>query len=334
MMRTVNLNRALHALLEQEPRAWVLGEDIGDPYGGAFKISRGLSSRHPGSVISTPISEAGIVGMAAGLALCGDRPVVEIMFADFLALAFDQIVNFAAKSVSMYGHRVPVHLVIRCPVGGNRGYGPTHSQSPHKHLLGVPNLALFELSPFHDNVALLGRLADRGEPCVLFENKTLYAAPMHAGGVVDELFRFDYLGPAGEFARVFADDPDECDVTIIAPGGMADRALTAARELLIEAELRCQVIVPSQLYPMDLAPLLAALAASRWVCIAEESTPGGSWAADVAERIYTALWGRLRNRIVLVGCRDSIIPAAAHLERQVIVQAETIQAALLEAAGA
>ncbi|MGE5291020.1 MAG: alpha-ketoacid dehydrogenase subunit beta [Micromonosporaceae bacterium] len=329
-----NLNRALHTVLDKDPRVCLIGEDILDPYGGAFKMTRGLSTNHPDSVITTPISEGGIVGLAAGLALCGERPIVEIMFGDFVTLGFDQILNFATKSVSMYGHRVPIHLVVRCPVGGNRGYGPTHSQSLHKHLLGIPHLALFELSPFHDNVTLIDRLVSRGEPCVLFENKTLYAGNMYAGGVVDDLFLFDYVGPAGEFARVFAERPDDFDAVIIAPGGLTGRALAAARDLLIELELKCQIIVPSQLHPIDLDPLLATLERAERICLVEESVPGGTWASEIARQIYDRLWGSLKNRILVVHSRNSVIPSAAHLEREVLVQAATIYRAMRESASA
>jgi pyruvate/2-oxoglutarate/acetoin dehydrogenase E1 component len=329
-----NLNRALHALLDSEPRAWFLGQDIQDPYGGAFKISRGLSIRHPERVISTPISEGGMMGVAAGLALCGDRPIVEIMFGDFIALGFDQLLNFATKSVSMYGYRVPMHLVVRCPVGGGRGYGPTHSQSLHKHLLGIPHLALFELSPFHDNVPLLERLAASGEPSVLFENKTSYAARMYSGGEIDDMFGFDYIDPGGEVARIFIEDPAVVDTVIIAPGGLAERALTAARELFVALEMRCQIIVPSRLYPFDLDPLLSVLERADRICVAEEGTAGGTWAGDIAQQIYRRLWGKLKSPITLVHSSDSVIPAAAHLERGVLVQAGTICQALGEAVDA
>lgn len=328
-----NLNRALHAILEKDTRVCLLGEDLLDPYGGAFKISRGLSSRHPDSVLTTPISEGAVVGVAAGLALCGDRPIVEIMFGDFLTLGFDQLVNFATKSVAMYGRRLPMHMVIRCPVGGNRGYGPTHSQSPHKHLLGVPHLGLFELSPFHDNVALLERLVSRGEPCVLFENKTLYGGVMYAGGVVDELFRYDFLDGDAGCARVFIEDPDNVDVAVIAPGGMVARALAAALELFLEYELTCQIIVPSRLYPFDLGPLLPTLSRARRICVVDEGTAGGTWAGEVARCIYDRLWGVLRSPVVLVTSAGSVIPSAPHLEARVLVQADTIQRALREAAG-
>ena len=103
-----NLNQALHDVLAEIPDLYLLGEDIADPYGGAFKVTKGLSTRFPDRVLTTPLSEGGLVGVAAGLALAGQRAIAEIMFGDFVSLAFDQIVNFASKSVSMYGRRVPM----------------------------------------------------------------------------------------------------------------------------------------------------------------------------------------------------------------------------------
>lgn len=142
-----NLNGALHTLLAEDPRLFLLGEDVADPYGGAFKVTAGLSTKYPGRVLSTPISENGIVGVANGLALTGNRAIVEMMFGDFAALCFDQILNVSAKSVSMFGETLPVPVVVRVPTGANRGYGPTHSQSLQKHFVGIPDLDLYELSP-------------------------------------------------------------------------------------------------------------------------------------------------------------------------------------------
>jgi pyruvate dehydrogenase E1 component beta subunit len=326
-----NLNRALCNLLADDPRVMLLGEDIRDPYGGAFKITRGLSTRFPDRVLNTPISEQGFLGVANGLALCGDRPIVEIMFADFALLGFDQIVNFAAKAVDMFGRHLPMHVVVRCPVGGGRGYGPTHSQSPQKHFLGVPRLVLAEASAFHDAVPLLADLIGRGEPCLFFEHKALYAQPMHVDGVVDDVFSFDFLDGGQGLVRVYANQPDdEVDCLVIAPGGVADRAVAAARWLLLERELNCQVVVPTQLFPFDVVPLLSLAAGAQLVCVVEESTSGGTWGELVAQRLYEQMWGSLRRPVRLVASAASVIPSAAHLEEHVIVRDTTIARAIEE----
>jgi pyruvate/2-oxoglutarate/acetoin dehydrogenase E1 component len=326
-----NLNRALAGLLDEDPRVHVLGEDVVDPYGGAFKVTRGLSTRHPDRVLSTPISEGAIVGVGGGLALAGETAIVEMMFSDFVTLAFDQIVNFASKSVAMYGRRVPMRLVVRCATGGNRQYGPTHSQSLQKHFVGVPGLGLYELSPFHDSRALLDRILASGEPALLFEDKVLYAQRTHRDGVVDDLFGFELVRETDPVARVFVDTSEDPDCVVIAPGGVCGRALAAARDLLLEDEIACQILVPSRLHPFDVEPLLGLLARARHVCIIEESTAGGTWGACIAHDLHRRLWGRLRAPVQLVHSADSVIPAAGHLEHSVLLQEADIRLAIRKA---
>ncbi|MET9337552.1 transketolase C-terminal domain-containing protein [Nonomuraea sp. NPDC003804] len=312
-----NLNAALHEVMAATDDLYLLGEDVSDPYGGAFKITRGLSTRFPGRVLSTPISENAITGVAAGLALSGDAAIVEIMFGDFAALAFDQILNFAAKSVSMYGSRVPMRMVVRCPVGGGRGYGPTHSQSLQKHFVGIPGLSLYEMSPFHDNLALLTHMLGRAEPCVLFEDKVLYTRPMH-----DVPAPFS-LAVADGVARVFLDDEPDC--VIVATGGTAHRALAAMRSLLLEEEIVCTLLVPSRLYPFEVE-----VPPARYVFVVEESSAGGTWGAEVAHQVHRRHWGHLAGPVTLVHSADSVIPTAAHLEDEVLVSESAIHRAIRE----
>lgn len=316
-----NLNRALHAAMSADERVYFIGEDVLDPYGGAFKVARGLSTKFPERVLTTPISELAIAGVANGLALAGQRPIVEFMFGDFIFLAFDQIVNFAAKTVTMYGERVPHHLLVRCPVGGHRGYGATHSQSVQKHFIGVPNLALFELSPLHDNALQLPRLLERGEPSILFESKTLYAQPQLSEGTIDDLFAFDFLDAERLVARAFIDE--SASVMIITGGGMFGACLKAARELFFEHEIEAQIVVPFQLYPFDVQKIAPALRDSAAIYVVEESTAGGTWGAEVAAVIAREL-PQLRAPVRLIHSADAIIPSARHLEKGVLVQPEDI----------
>ncbi|MGA5318065.1 2-oxo acid dehydrogenase subunit E2 [Streptomyces pseudogriseolus] len=316
------LNAALHRLFEERTSLHLLGEDVRDPYGGAFKVTRGLSARHPDRVLSTPISEAGITGVAGGLALAGDQAIVEMMFGDFAALAFDQILNLISKSVTMYGDRVPMPVVVRCPVGGNRGYGPTHSQSLQKHFLGVPNLALYETSPFHDPYAQLAEGLDRG-PAMLFEDKVLYTRRMFRDGVVDEHHRYALRGGPTGWAHVSPRDGTAADVVLICPGGTAHRALDAAR-LLRARGIAAHVLVPARLYPPDLEPVLPLLADARLVAVAEESTAGGTWGAEIAARVHARIWAQLRAPVLLLNSADSVVPTAPHLEARVLLGAERI----------
>ena len=166
------LNQALHHAMDVNPNVYMLGEDILDPYGGAFKVTRGLSTRFPDRVWTTPISEAAIAGIAAGMALRGLRPVVEIMFGDFLSLVYDQIFNHAAKFRWMYNGKVRVPIVIRTPMGGRRGYGPTHSQCTEKLFLGVPGLRIIACNAFSDpNATLSTAILDSEDPVLFVEHK-------------------------------------------------------------------------------------------------------------------------------------------------------------------
>lgn len=326
-----NLNAALDAALDADPDLFLLGEDVTDPYGGAFKVTRGLSTRHPGQVLGTPISEAGVVGLANGLALAGNAAIVEIMFGDFVTLAFDQIVNFAAKSVSMYGRQVPMRLVVRCPSGGGRGYGPTHSQSLQKHFLGVPGLSVHELSPFHDNAPVLAGLLAAGTPAMFFEDKVLYGSRQRSPGPLDDLFRCDLVGDAPGVAWIRVDGLTEAsDCVLVAPGGLVERALAAMRTLLLTDEIVCELLVPSRLHPLDPLPLTSAVSPVGRVCVVEDGTTGGTWGAEVAQALNGALRPGLRAPVRLVHGADRVVPTAPHLEREVLVGVGSICTAVRE----
>jgi pyruvate/2-oxoglutarate/acetoin dehydrogenase E1 component len=322
------LNLALHDLLAADERTFLLGEDVADPYGGAFGITRGLSTAFPDRVRTTPISEAAMVGAAGGMALCGDRVIVEVMFGDFITLAFDPIVNFISKSVTMYGNTVPMRVVIRCPVGGNRGYGPTHSQSLQKHVLGVPNLALYELSPVHEPGRVLAGALAGGVPAVFFEDKVLYTKPAHVDGALDGLWCVTPLGGDDDWVSVGLSAGDPPDRIVVAPGGLTPRVLAALRTALVEDEITAQLLVPARLYPLDVEPVLPILATAPRIVLVEDGVAGGGWTAELARVLYERLWGRLREPIRVLQPPCEVIPAAPHLERALLVQESDVYEAL------
>ncbi|MFD0660334.1 transketolase C-terminal domain-containing protein [Thermocatellispora tengchongensis] len=213
---------------------------------------------------------------------------------------------------------------MRCPSGGNRGYGPTHSQSPHKHFIGVPGLDVYELTPFHDPGELLERMLAARRPCLLFEDKVLYTLPAPEGGTVAGLFDHEVRG---DVARVFLPGA-EPDCAIVAHGGVAHRVIEAMRTLLLEEDVACELLVPARLYPL---PELPGLERAGHVCVVEDGSPGGSWGAEVARVLHPRLWPALRRPITLIGAAERVIPAAPHLEREVLPQAERVHREILEA---
>jgi pyruvate dehydrogenase E1 component beta subunit len=323
------LNAALHDLLAGDPGAYLLGEDVADPYGGAFKATRGLSTRFPDRVLSTPISENAVTGVACGLALTGHTVVVEMMFGDFVTLALDQLVNFAGKSVTMYGRPQPLRLIVRCPTGGGRGYGPTHSQSLQKHLIGWPGVTVWELSPFHPCAEVLDAIVAAGLPAVLMEDKVLYTRPF---GPDDELFTVTRDGDLAivDLVPDASQPPSPTpDCLIIAPGGVAHRALAAMRHLLLESETICRLVVPARLHPLPAERLLPYL--GRAVVVAEDSTAGGTWGAEVAHGLHQVAWPLLSGPVQLAHALDSVVPAAPHLEQLTMLGPQTVVEAVRRA---
>lgn len=319
-----DLNRALRELLAGERPAYLLGEDVLDPYGGAFKVTKGLSTAHPDRVLATPISENGIVGVANGLALAGNAVVVEMMFADFVLLAMDQIVNFAAKSVSMFGSHVPVQLVVRCPVGGNRGYGATHSQSVQKFFVGVPDLDMWEASPFVSASHILERALGAGRPAVLIEDKVLYTRRMFSEGLAAPGWSFSTDPTGAMWTRVRHVSGGRADAVVVTGSSTVHRCLEAAERLRVEESVLVEILVPARLYPCDPGPVLDVVRLAGRVAVVEESTPAGSWGGEVAHQLHRELWHALLGPVELVTSADSVIPAAPHLERTVLVGVDDV----------
>lgn len=322
-----SLRAALHIILAHDERAVVLGEDILDPYGGAFKVTQGLSTRFPDRVFTTPISEAAIVGVSVGLALRGRRPIVEIMFGDFITLAADQLINHAAKYAAMYNGRVTVPLVVRTPMGGGRGYGPTHSQALERLFLGIPHLTVLAPSHAHDAGALLQAAAASNGPVLFVENKLLYPQPLLLGGGEGILRRWeipdDYGMPVVHLANYAAGAVP--DVTIAAYGGMS-RLLVGVLSRLASEEVRVLAVLPAGISPLDATLLAAAAGTSGRLLVVEESQAAFGWSAEVA----AAMSGRGPDvRISRIGAQPTIIPAAKQLEDQVLVSEADIETALM-----
>ena len=324
------LNEALHAAFAGSEAVHLIGEDIFDPYGGAFKVTRGLSTTYPDRVFSSPISEAGITGVAAGMALRGQRPIVEIMFGDFICLAFDQIVNHISKLRAMYNNQVHCPLVIRTPMGGRRGYGPTHSQSLEKFLIGVPHLVVVTPSLVHPVGEMLRHaILEDDRPVVFIENKLMYG----------EYMKTPEEGRLGEFAVRSTGGPyptvtlsmgafEETDVTLVTYGGMLPLAMQAAETLLIDREVVSDIVVLGQLSPPEVGPVLESLERSGRAVFLEEGTRTGGVGAEWAARIQEAGFARLKSPVARVAMADDIIPCSKEQEAQVLPSRDDIVAAV------
>jgi pyruvate/2-oxoglutarate/acetoin dehydrogenase E1 component len=327
-----SLNSALRQALTQDERVLLMGEDILDPYGGAFKVTRGLSEAFPERVLTTPISEAGFVGVATGMALRGLRPVVEIMFGDFVTLIADQLVNHAAKFRWMYNDQVHVPLVVRTPMGGRRGYGPTHSQTLEKLFLGIPGLRV--LAPCalgSPGQLLLDAILVDEDPVLFIENKLLYLSQVQELNndpefVIQEKLPGSSAGqlPAGGKTPAYAPvytlslrGAPAASLTLTAYGYMAELARQAAMRLAYEHEVFSEIVIPTQLSPSDSTALSESLSRTGCLLTIEEGTHALGWGAETVACAAETLGSRLRT-IRRLAALDLPVPSSAALEELVL----------------
>lgn len=323
------LNRALHQAFEDTTNVILLGEDVLDPYGGAFKVSQGLSSAYPTRVHTTPISEAGICGVAAGMALRGLRPVVEIMFGDFLTLAADQLINHITKFRWMYNEQVRLPMVIRTPMGGRRGYGPTHSQTLEKHFLGVPGLRTLAPISVGDPGELLYRsILKTQDPILFIENKLQYLLPVQDEQTLQD-FELTQLNPAATYHHeigVFPTAPayqvrvrgaPKPQLTIAAYGYMAELSRQAIYTLAFQHEIFAELVILTQLAPWQGEPLIDAVQHTGRLLAVEEGSLSFGWGAEVLARVSQALGSRLQKAL-RVAAKDTPVPASTTLEKVVL----------------
>jgi 2-oxoisovalerate dehydrogenase E1 component len=320
------INRALREWLSEDPTVILLGEDIRSPYGGAFKVTRGLSDAFPDRVLNTPISEAAIVGVGNGLGLAGWRPVVEIMFGDFLTLCFDQLVNHTAKFQAMYNQRVTNPIVVRAPMGGGRGYGPTHSQNLEKYVVGIPGLTVVVLHGRTCVSGLYAALRSAGGPVLVIENKLLYRergdAPVPPG--------YTLMETNGPFPTAIVRPAGRPDLTVVAYGRMSVLAERAAAWLAAEEEVTVELLFPLGVSPFDPDPILESVARTGKLLVVEEGTAGFDLASEAITAVSLGWRGSTPLRARRLGARPMPIPSAMPLEQVVLPSERGIVDACLE----
>lgn len=313
------LNGFFRRWLAEAPTNLFIGEDVLSPYGGAFKVAEGLSSEFPKQVISTPISEAGITGLANGLAIAGMRPVLEIMFGDFVTLAMDQIINHASKVYHMYNRQASCPVIIRTPMGGGRGYGPTHSQTLDRFLIGIDNVITVALNSLVDPSLIYSAVVEESHPVIVIENKSDYGREVgfppirnYVAEVSNEKYPSVRIRPSGVSPAV----------TIVTYGGIAVKVIEAIDPLFRRYDLVCEVIVLSRINPIDYSIVGESVGRTRQVAVVEE----GSRIAGVGSEIISTLTESLPHplRSLRVGADPLPIPSPRHLEDSVIPSLEGI----------
>jgi 2-oxoisovalerate dehydrogenase E1 component len=309
------LNETFIRLMNENPNIFFFGEDVLSPYGGAFKASRDLSELFPNRVRNTPISESCIVGIGSGLGLSGYFPIVEIMFGDFVGLAFDQIVNHAAKFQQMYNKQVACNLIVRTPMGGGRGYGPTHSQTLDKHFVGVPGLRVVSLNSLTNPAQLYDPLmgVDSG-PTLVIENKLLYGSYLRSKPPVG----FELLHSNDKFPMAWLrPDSENIDVTILGYGGSADLIVDACETLFEEHDIVAQGLCLAQIYPFKVDSISEIIRLATRIVIVEEGQGFAGFASEVIAQMSEC--GLLKERQVhRLMPAEHCIPASGPLEKSML----------------
>ena len=324
--RMVNaIHLSLQRNMKRNDKIILIGEDIEGPYGGAFKVTKNLSQEYPGRVRNTPISEAALVGLGNGMALNGLLPVCEVMFGDFLGLAFDQLLNHASKFRYMYNDQVRVPLVVRTPMGGKRGYGPTHSQSIEKHFMGMPGTRMLALHTRYDPGLVYDEvLSSIDRPTLVIENKLLYGLRVTdrvpSGFVLEhsqEQFPTTRIRPLG--------DPD---LTVLCYGGMLVEVERAVQQLCDDHEVFCEIICPLQLFPFNPWPVIESLQKTTKLLIIEEGINFGALGSELLAQI-SELMPHVLQEVSRVASPNHPIPSCGPLEKECLPgEGHVLEAAL------
>jgi len=308
---------ALHEEMRRDPRTLIMGEDIG-PSGGPFKTCQGLYEEFGAQrVRDTPIAETGFVGAALGLALAGFRPIVEIMFADFLGVCFDQIVNSIAKHRFMSGGQVAVPLVIRAIGGGGLRFGPQHSSTAESWFLSVPGLTIACPSTAAEAYGMLKAAIRTDNPVLLLEHKALLGSKGSVEVGLDELAPLDG-------AKIVRRGKD---ATIVASLAMVGRALAAA-ELLSTEGIEAEIIDLRVLRTMNLQYVFESIRNTNLLVTVEEQAQLGGWGGEVVAQAVHEVFDYLDAPPERICLPEYPVPYSPPLEDGVIPSAERIAAAV------
>jgi len=315
------VNEALAEELRRDERVFVIGEDVAEA-GTPFKVLSGLAAEFGTQrVIDSPISEAGITGLAVGAAMTGMRPVVDIMFGDFLTLVMDQLVNQAAKAHYMSGGSLRVPLVLRTTLGATRRSAAQHSQSLQAWVSHIPGLKVAIPSTPRDAKGLLKTAIRDDNPVVFIEDKLHY--PLR--GPVE----------AGEFTIPFGEADVKRtgrDVTVVATSSMVQASLAAA-DLLEGQGVSAEVIDPRTTRPLDVDTIAASVERTGRAIVVDEGHRSYGVTAELAATIAERCFYHLDAPVRRLGARDVPVPFSPPLEDQTVPTPDTICAAALELMG-
>ena len=307
------INEAIHEEMAREENVILMGEDVGSS-GGAFGATRGLTEVFGKRILETPICEASFTGMAAGAAACGLRPIVEIMFSDFLTVCMDSIVNQMAKMRYMFGNQYTLPVVVRAAGGGGLNAGPQHSQCLEAWFAHIPGLKVVMPATPYDTKGLLKSAIRDDNPVIFIETKSLNAIK---GEVPDQ----EYVIPIGKADIKQAGS----DVTIVTAGRLVHDALQAAKTLSEEG-IRAEVIDLRSIQPWDKECVFSSVAKTHRLVIAHEAVKSFGFGAEISATVAEEMLDELDAPIERVGA--PFVPIPFNNEKAYVPDAGKIAAAV------
>lgn len=292
--------------------AFHIGEDIEDPYGGAFKVTKGFSSEFPSQVMGTPISEAALTGVAIGMSMMGTKTYAEIMFGDFMTHTFDQLISNASKFYHMYAFQTSAPIRIRTPMGGKRGYGPTHSQSLEKFFLGIDNVCVIALSSLVDPNITIEDSTIFDCPIVIIESKVDYGRTLWENRGEFSLNRENKAFGALKLSPSFA----KPTLTIVSYGESARCIADNFRKIFIETDFIVELICLIQLSPVDINPILRSIRKTNKLVIVEDGSPNFGLGSEIITQIAES---NINPEFVTrIGAEPVPIPSIIELEQETL----------------
>jgi pyruvate dehydrogenase E1 component beta subunit len=314
------INQALDVAMGLDEKVFLLGEDIAEPSGGVYKITAGLSTKYgTHRVRKTPISEQAIIGAAVGAAICGYRPVAEIMIMDFLAVCLDQVTNHAGKIRYMSGGQTTVPMVIRTSAGAGRGFGAQHSELLEAWIAHTPGIKVAVPSTPADAKGLLLSAIFDDDPVLFVEQMMLYYNPAVAGPVPPGDVRIP-LGSAD--VKVTGSD-----VTLLSYGRQVHDCLAVAKKLG-EDGISVEVVDLRSLVPLDEQTVMSSVAKTKRAVIVHEAVGTCGFGAELSSRIHEQLFSDLAKPVQRVTGKNTPVPYASNLESAFLPQPDEIEAAV------
>ena len=322
------LNHGINKVLKSNKKNILLGEDIKDPYGGAFRVTKNLSTKFPEQVFQMPISEPGFVGLATGMTFKGFNPIVEIMFGDFITLITDILINTTSKFAQLNNKRMSGKILIRTPSGGKRGYGPIHSQTLEKIFFGWPEINVYALNRLLCPKKTFEEIfSEETKVKLLIENKIDYGKNLYEDIEIKKKgFNFKKVNNKIPLSILKNhEDNKNPDILFCCYGGVVSEVIDAAYTLMIEKEISSSIFIPIKISPID-SCLIEEIKKNYFkkMIIIEDGYTSCGWGSHLLTNLSENKFNIKLSDVEIYGPKNYMIPANFYKEKEFFPNSKSI----------